>query len=339
MIKTLTFTFLLAISVTVGFAQTPIDITENTIKVSPSSEEVFYFGFAEGDQLIFNFEEVNGKELKEVEIMAMPSKSLFLDYKIKRIDNKILTITETGVYKFRFTNSNILAGRICKFKIQRIPASEKTRKFNTAVFKRTIYDTTYTNEQERFLVKSDTTISEVLSQTAKVPWATGTNTNRTITNFTLPSNTVFWSYYIGVDQPGQKSYDDASKKFPSNSTSPITKPNTNSPLTALALDNTSYLSEVFNGEDIEYVLLEGQNLNLYTSGKTYGYLKYGKVVNDFARMLPVRGKLSFCFTNDNFSSSVSVLVKVTAIQVNNFYDTRTVKRMNVTSKEDMYLKN
>ncbi|MEI6264317.1 MAG: hypothetical protein WCP74_04400 [Sphingobacteriia bacterium] len=337
MIKKLTFTFLLAISVTIAFGQTPIDITENTVKVSPSSEEVFYFGFAEGDQLIFNFEEVNEKELKEVEIMALPSKSLFLDYKVKKIENKILTITETGVYKFRFTNSNILSGRVCKFKIQRIPASEKTRKFNTSAFKRTIYDTTYTDEQERYLVKADTTVSEILNQTAKIPW--GTNSNKTVINFSLPQNTLFWSYYIGVDQPGQQSFDAAKRKLGYNSTPLMAKLNSNNPLVALALDNTSYLSPVLNGEDIEYVLLEGQNLNLYNTGKIYGYLKYGKVVNDFSRMLPVKGNLSFCLTNDNFSSPVSVLVKVTAVLVNAFYDTRTVKRMNITSKEDWYLKN
>lgn len=103
MLKILTFALLFVISAAIAFGQTPIDVTENTVKVSPSSEEVFYFGFAEGDQLIFNFEEINGKELKEVEIMAMPSKSLFMDYKIKKIENKIFTITETGVYKFQYS--------------------------------------------------------------------------------------------------------------------------------------------------------------------------------------------------------------------------------------------
>ena len=90
------------------------------MKVPPQGEEIFYYGFAEGDQLIFNFEEVNGKELKEFEIMFMPSKSIFMDYKTKKIENKILTISETGIYKFRFTNANILSGRVCKFKIQRL---------------------------------------------------------------------------------------------------------------------------------------------------------------------------------------------------------------------------
>jgi hypothetical protein len=44
----------------------PIDVAESTLKISAFVEEVFYYGFAEGDQLIFNFEEVKGKELKEV---------------------------------------------------------------------------------------------------------------------------------------------------------------------------------------------------------------------------------------------------------------------------------
>ncbi|HEX7847446.1 MAG TPA: hypothetical protein VF476_16710, partial [Chitinophagaceae bacterium] len=40
--------------------QTPITVAESTLKVAIMSEEVFYFGFAEGDQLVFSFEEANG---------------------------------------------------------------------------------------------------------------------------------------------------------------------------------------------------------------------------------------------------------------------------------------
>jgi len=36
---------------------------------------------SEGDQLVFNFQEVNGKELKEIEIIEFPSTSKFMDYK------------------------------------------------------------------------------------------------------------------------------------------------------------------------------------------------------------------------------------------------------------------
>ena len=47
-----------------------IDVTEPTIKLGEKSEEFFYFGFAKakGDKIIFNFSEIENKELKEIEI-------------------------------------------------------------------------------------------------------------------------------------------------------------------------------------------------------------------------------------------------------------------------------
>lgn len=169
------------------FAQTPVDVVENTLKIPGVGEEVFYYGFAEGDQLIFNFEEVNGKELKEIEILEHPSASKFMDYKTKKIENKTLNITQTGIYKFRFSNS-ALGGRICKFKIQRIPATDATKKFNSSVYWRTMYDTTYTPKNEKYLVSSDTSAVQVVDQLAKISStnALNGNSNKTIVDFTLP---------------------------------------------------------------------------------------------------------------------------------------------------------
>ena len=48
------------------YSQRPVVVVENTLKLGPFKEEVFYYGFAAGDKLIFNFEEANKKELKEV---------------------------------------------------------------------------------------------------------------------------------------------------------------------------------------------------------------------------------------------------------------------------------
>ena len=118
--KQFLFTAICCLFLITSRSQTPIDIAENTIKVSSMGEEIFYYGFAEGDQLIFNFEEVDGKEMKELEISFMPSNSIFMDYKTKKITNKVIQIRETGVYKFRFANSNLFSGRVCKFKLQRI---------------------------------------------------------------------------------------------------------------------------------------------------------------------------------------------------------------------------
>ena len=129
-------------------SQTTIDVVESTLKIGALGEEVFYYGFAEGDKIIFNFEELKGKELKEIEIIELPSSSKFMDYKSVSIKNKELTVQKTGIYKFRFSNSAV-AGRICKYKIQRIPASEVTANFNTSVYWKTNYDTTYYTVEER----------------------------------------------------------------------------------------------------------------------------------------------------------------------------------------------
>ncbi|MGL5888387.1 MAG: hypothetical protein ACRC3B_00800, partial [Bacteroidia bacterium] len=42
-----------------------VDVTEQTLKISGNSEEILYYGFAEGDKILFSFSETDGKELKE----------------------------------------------------------------------------------------------------------------------------------------------------------------------------------------------------------------------------------------------------------------------------------
>lgn len=325
---------------TILLGQAPIDIAENTLKISPSSEETFLYGLREGDQLIFNFEEVNEKSLKELEIKLMPSKSIFMDYKTHKIENKILNITETGIYQFRFTNANIISGRICKFKIQRISGNGNTEKFNTTVYERTVFDTTYSYEQEKYIVKSDTLISEILNQTAKVHSSLNANGNKTITSFTLPTNTVAWSFYIGVDQEGQKSYDDATKELISKTPFNILKVINSNPLTALALGITPYLSLIQRGEDVDYALVDAEYANSFNSGRPIRTYKSGKIINEFSKMNTSEGSgnLAFCFSNDNAITPVSVVVKVMAVQANTIYATRQLKKILVTSKKEKYLK-
>ena len=114
--------------------------------MGPFKEEVFHYGLSAGDKLIFNFEEVNKKEMKEVEIMELPSSSKFMDYKTKKIENKTIDIVNTGIYKFRFSNSTVFP-RVCKFSVQRIPANESTRNFNTTVYTHIVNDTIFATEE------------------------------------------------------------------------------------------------------------------------------------------------------------------------------------------------
>ncbi len=321
------------------YGQTPIDVAENTLKVGGLGEEVFYYGFSEGDQLIFNFEEVNGKELKELEIIELPMSSKFMDYKTKKIDNKTINIIKTGIYKFRFANS-ALTGRICKFKIQRVPSSEVTKNFNTSVYWRTVYDTTYTNEQEKFLVRADTSISNLTDQVAKVHSQGNMQGNKSSFNFTLPENTVVWSYYIGVDQEGQQEYEEATKELSNKAAPLISKLAGFNPLAALALGSASYLTTLQKGEDIDFYIVDNNNVNLFLAGQGFNYIKKGKVINDFSRITsPLVGTYHICLSNDNAITGVNVAIKITAIQVSKVWDTRPIQKMHVTSRQEAYLKN
>ncbi|MBQ0155562.1 MAG: hypothetical protein KBT22_03175 [Bacteroidales bacterium] len=118
----------------------PILVTENTFKLN--GEETLYYGFAAGDQIIFDFKEANGKTVKEVEIVEMPSNTKFQDFKTAEINNKKIKVESNGLYAFRFKNP-IVAGRICKIKIQRIPDDESKISFDTGWHYENVNDTTF----------------------------------------------------------------------------------------------------------------------------------------------------------------------------------------------------
>lgn len=324
------------------FGQTSIDVAENTFKVAGLADEVFYYGFAEGDQLIFNFEEVNGKELKEVEISEEPSSSKYMDYKTSKISNKTLSILKTGIFKFRFSNSALL-GRICKIKIQRIPASDATKNFNSSVYSRTIYDTIYIPTQEKYLIKSDTTAISVVDQVAKVSSQTAMNgnPNKTIVDFTLPNGTISWSYYIGVGAEGKEAFKVATDKFlPEATKFAATIPGYGT-MAALALTGVNYFSKVQGADNVKYYFItDWDNVLLFQSKQAFYQYKQGDIVNDASKMTrPLVGKVYLGLLNDNLSIAIDVVIKITSITVQQEWETRIIQKANITSKKELYLKN
>ncbi|OSZ77718.1 hypothetical protein CAP36_15245 [Chitinophagaceae bacterium IBVUCB2] len=319
--------------------QTPVDVAETTLKVNILGEEFFYLGFAAGDKLIFSFEEANGKELKEVEITEMPSTSKFIAYKTSMIKNKQINVQKTGIYKFRFTNSAGISAKICKYKIQRIPASAATQDFNTTVFTHVVNDTTYTMEEDAELTKTDTVYTNFQDRTVKVAAATPPGANKTTFNFVLNENVIAWSYYIHVNQAGQKPFDEANRQIVADSKAMINKFPNYTVMGAIAAGKPVAINKLQEGEDIAYWVMEGENEALFKSGGQFRFIKKGKAVNDFSRMEPRKGSLFFCFSNDNPTEAVSVTVKITTVQVNEAMEIKPVKRMIIKPRTEMYLKN
>ncbi len=318
--------------------QTPVTVAETTLKVNILGEEIFYYGFAEGDQIIFNFEETGGKEMKEIEIVEMPSTSRFLELKSKKIENKIIQVKKTGIYKFRFLNSAI-GTRACKYRIQRIPANETTQNFNCTVYWRTGYDTTYSTVMEDFISYADTVINNLQDRNTKVLPSSGSGGNKASFNFILPEHTIAWSYYLCVDKQGKDVFDESAKKFTSAASYIVSKYNRQGPLAGLAFGVESHLEKTTAGPQINYWIVDGENEGLFMTGAQFRYMKKGKVNNDFSRMDARKGTLHFCFSNDHPTETLVATVKITTVQVAPFLDTRPVKQMHTAPKKEMYLKN
>lgn len=331
--------FILISNLSLG--QDIIDVSESTIKISSFDEHIFYCGFAEGDKMIFNFEELNGKELKEIEIIEMPTSSKFMDYKSVKISEKVINIQKKGIYKFRFYNSS-LAKRICKIRIQRIAASDLTKKFDTNVYWKTVSDTTYTPKIEKYLDRSEKIATEIYNGNPQISSSNALNGNKNhqIVEFDLPNNTIAWSFYIGTGSAGKKTYENAQSNFSESVQSDIASLATYNPMTALALTGVSYFSKTQGEDNVKYWFLSDQNsAALFKTSQQFYTYKSGDVITEASQMkTPLNGRIYLGLLNDNILEPIALTIRVTAIQQIDYWKNRTIQVMNVTKTDEPYLK-
>lgn len=340
--STTLFIFVLFISSFSSFAQTTVDIIETTFKIKANSEEIFYYGFAKGDQIILNFSEVDNKEIKEVEVAEYPNNLIFQDYKTNAIDNKTLQVNSTAVYSFKFNNS-ALAGRVCKLKIQRIYKSEESKNFNSTVLWRNGVDTIVTSKKEKYLVKSDTSIVNLMDQVAKVSSknAINGNSNNAVVEFTLPENTISWSYFIGVGNEGKEVYNRSKDRLISTAISFASKFSGYGTMAALALYGINTFTQAQGGDNVKFFLFNDKaNLQLFKDKKSFSSIKQGDVLSDAAQMKnPLKGSLSFILINDNLLEPIDVIVKITAVTITQEWGIRPLIELKDNGKKLPYLQN
>jgi hypothetical protein len=337
-------------------SQQIVDVTEQTIKVGPMKTEEMYFGFAEGDQIIFNFTEADKKDLKEVEIIEYPSNSKFSDYKIDRIENKTLNVSRTAIYKFRFYNSSI-TGRVCKIKVQRIPSSEATKHYNTTVswvnkqdtswhsFTNDVivgYDTTYEQNSRKELVKTEQREELIFDKTQRVHSNTNENGNKTSIFFSLPKNqfsnntasaVVSWAYWIGVNDEAAQAWRQnvqAMGKLVKGAASYFT-----SPLGALAIGAVADLAVPKMGEDVSYGLTDAANRSLFHAGQQFRGYDFGKGVVGYKKFTDkalCQGTYFFCLSNDNIVQGIDATVKVIAIVETKYFEDKVYNEQKVSPR-------
>lgn len=335
----LLFTILLPFLV---IAQDEIEIADLTVKVG-KNEEIFYYGFAEGDEITFDFKVVEGKKLKEFEFFRYPEKSIYLDYETSS-KTKTIKIRKEAVYGFRFYNSNALKKKICKLRISRKPASEETVSFNTEIRWEEKYDTTFKvktknittgynsvikQKSKKVLSSIDTSVVLITERVERVE----AKKNEVIT-FTLPKNeklpnfinpyetkeVVSWAYSIATGENGKAWQKDANKKavVKKATSSALKLAGVGGPQVALALlaiEGFSVFSNPPNGEDIKYSIFTGDQ-----NGQTFP-ISQGNSVAVSSRMTDYKqGNFALQLFNDNVFQGVNVNVNILAIVVTKKYE-------------------
>lgn len=361
-ISILSFVILLTIQ---GFSQTEtVDVAQITLKVGAGKTKELYYGFAKGDQIVFNFEEVKGKPLKEIEIIELPTNSKFMDYKASSIVDKKFKVNKKAVYKFSFRNSS-LAGRICRINIQRTPQSAELSNFNTDWQWKTLYDTTYvpftedsltgyetikTPYTKKELVKIDTIYKEVLSAernlvqihsrgNLKACFRNSESCTKYKEKIVYPINTESLITWIGIGQESRQQY--------LNLTKTITKIAVKGATTAYS-GGTSLLisgltdkatSQAINSlptskNEVDIYFTDEQNANFWFTDynnkiNTYSGLSFPtqvKFYKKFNKSQIGKGSMYICLKNNSYSVPVEVSIGVVAVVINKIYENKNYIR-------------
>ena len=191
-----------------------------------------------------------------------------------------------------------------------------------AQVERTVYDTTYTTEKERYLI-TDTSVLNVLDAVSKISSDKFgiSGHSRESTNFKLPAGTVKWSYYIGVDEEKSNAFNNAlngiTKKF---GTSVLSA----GPEAAIAVYGMSYLAGA-SGDNAVQFEIKGPG----------GVLGSGTRIRDARQILDTLiGNYTVSLKNRNNLSAIQVTIKVSALVVEKKWGDRPVKKMHIASRQE-----
>jgi len=314
-----------------------VDVTDLTLKIGAVSTKELFYGFAKGDVIIFNFEEIKGKPLKEIEITELPKNSKFMDFKTISIIDKEIKVNKTAVYKFSFKNTT-LKGKICKVNIKRLPKTEDLIDFNTEWEWKTLYnttyipytidslvgyDTTYITKSRKVLYKTDTLVTELFNKVETVHSATNLNhTQHSFVKVNLPRNTfspntfnpyettnvIAWSYWIGVGQKSREQYNKTNNQM-ENGLSALASLSGYGALASFAVTGVSMFKPVNTGDNVVYKFKYFKNNQFYTLDSGDGVSASGRNTKF------TQGRFTIDLYNDNFKDGINVTVKVVAVQL------------------------
>ena len=177
------------------------------------------------------------------------------------------------------------------------------------------------------MIKSDTIIS-VLSDDPHIhsqSSLSGTNTN--VSNFTLPSNTVAWGFYLAVGQETQRALTATTGKL-INSAAPFVSAIPGGKMAEFGATGADYLALAQGEEHIAYSVTDHE-------GKQITYGDASKAYKPFTT--PTEGIIYVSLTNNNLLTAVDASIRIAAVVVNNQWGERPVSKMHISSRQEAHL--
>lgn len=308
----------------------PVEVCDLSLQFSNKEEQELFYGFAAGDKIVFSFSENVGAMLAEVEITEYPGNVKFKEVNTAAVKEKTIEVPKAAVYRFRF-RSDTKKDRTIKVRIQRIPQTDKTRTFVTAVKWVEKFDTVYQNNETRFekqmvkqtrrvLARTDTAIVSLADKTeriaAKASWSGSTSTKVPVT---LPNNkyetdrsyeVIAWAYWIGSGEQAEKQYSEANRlaTLGKSAVSAAGKlgylAGPYGALASLALDGVSYFTVPRGGNNIKYRVLNKDAKMLDQGDGPAAYARHN---------VYTQGTLTFEMANDNYIEAIDARVRIIAV--------------------------
>jgi hypothetical protein len=297
------------------FGQTPINVADQTFRVDGTQE--YAYAFAEGDKVDLHVQLIAGRQLKVVEFLQFPDRSMFRSFELDTVLNKTIVIQQTGLYLLRITEKG-LGKKICRFTVQRTPTMPENARLDTYVGWDYHQNARYQISKRPIPNGKKTEVTSLGGQVTVNASKLGLKKAANAYQFTLPPNTIRWAYRISVGQATLEARKRDAEKVTTGLKSGAAKLLGYEPEGALAifaLGMAIDLTVSKAGENMTYALLNGDNLSKFMDGKEYETYIYqsGISVDAQRRYAPLEGTYFFALRNNNWLDDINVSVDIEAV--------------------------
>lgn len=308
-------------------------ITSNEINVANLNfyapvleDEIYYYAFAPGDEIIVDIEITEKRGNLNIEISEYPNSIKYTANNFREKHDIRLKVNKKSIYGFS-VSATALIMKDCKMTIKRIPDKKETNDFNTNVRLKEQIDTIYTTQINEILTNRDTIYQELINRKFRVYSQENLdNTFKTFVDLKIPKDTQYWIYWLGV---GQESVQEMKKLAESVSELSSLVPN---PIAALGLELITELPMLNTTATINYKFMDLDNKNLFMNSYQYSYYTFKEghnVTSDYAKIemnnTPNNGNLYMGFWNNSDLYGRDVNLQVGAFKFNDTYTNKTVR--------------